>query len=247
MSRIPTILVMAAALMIPLPACAGKALRVAVDIGHSPESKGAPSARNKPEYEFNREMAFVVIRELRRDRRIEPVLINPEGEDISLQKRAELVNSVRPDLLISIHHDSVKPGYLTDWTYKGAPAQFCDKYFGFSIFVSDRNARSEASRSFALRLGKAMRNSGIPASTHHAEMVQGEGKEPIDARVGVYRFDGLVVLRETACPAVLLECGIIRNRTEEMLLRNRAYRLRIARAIRSAVSGFKMKNTAHRK
>ncbi len=247
MSKILIVLVLAAALMIPLPARAGKTLRVAVDIGHSPESKGAPSARSKPEYEFNRKMAFAVIRELRRDRRIESVIINPEGEDITLQRRAELVNSAHPDLLISIHHDSVRPGYLTNWTYKGAPAQFCDKYFGFSIFVSDKNNRAEASRSFALRLGKAMRDSGFPASAHHAEMMQGEGKEPIDARVGVYRFDGLVVLKDAACPAVLLECGIIRNRSEEMLLRNRAYRLRIARTVRSAVSGFKVKNTPHRK
>ena len=55
---------------------------------------------------------------------------------------------------------------------------------------------------------------------------------------GVYRFDELAVLKNAKCPAVLPEYGIMRNRSEETLLRNRAYRQRIAGAIASAVSAF---------
>ena len=36
-----------------------------------------------------------------------------------------MINAAAPDLLISIHHDSVQPIYLSEWTWKGAPALFC--------------------------------------------------------------------------------------------------------------------------
>jgi len=55
---------------------------------------------------------------------------------------------------------------------------------------------------------------------------------------GVYRFDELAVLKNAKCPAVLPEYGIMRNRSEETLLRNRAYRQGIAGATAPAVSAF---------
>jgi len=94
------------------------------------------------------------------------------------------------------------------------------------------------SRSSAIALGSELRKSGLVPSSHHSERIGGEGKKPVDRRAGVYRFDDLAVLGRVRCPAVLLECGIIRNRSEETLLRNPAYRRRIAEAIASAVSEF---------
>ena len=149
-----------------------------------------------------------------------------------------MINSAGPDLLISIHHDSVQPVYLSEWTWKNEPAFFCDRYRGYSIFISDKNVKHNQSRSFAAVLGYKMRQAGFMPSAHHSEPVRGEGREPVDQKAGIYRFDELAVLGKTKCPAVLLECGIIRNRSEETLLRSRAYRQRMARAVASAVSAF---------
>jgi N-acetylmuramoyl-L-alanine amidase len=236
--RIAAAMVLAGALAVFQPGRAAEKFCLAVDIGHSPEEKGTLSARNRAEYDFNRKMALEVLRKLRKDPRVVVFIINPEGENISLKKRIEMINSARPDLLISIHHDSVQPVYLSEWTWKGQPAQFCDKYRGYSIFISYKNAKRNQSISFAAALGNEMRRSGFVPSALHSEPIGGEGKEPIDQRAEIYRFDQLAVLREARCPAVLLECGIIRNRSEETLLRGRAYRRRMARAIASAVSAF---------
>ena len=236
--RIVAAMALAGSLAVFQPGHAAEKFSIAVDIGHSPAEKGTLSARNRAEYDFNRKMALEVFRKLRRSPRIRVVIINPEGENISLKKRIEMINSARPDLLISIHHDSVQPVYLSEWTWKGEPALFCDRYRGYSIFISCKNAKRDQSRSFAALLGNEMRQSGFVPSAHHSEPIKGEGKEPIDRRAGIYRFDGLAVLREARCPAVLLECGIIRNRSEETLLRSRAYQRRMARAIASAVSEF---------
>ncbi len=212
--------------------------RVAIDIGHSRTTPGALSARNRPEYEFNRKMALTLLRELSRTARIEAFIVNPEGEDITLHQRSGLANSAHPDLFISIHHDSVKPDYLGEWTHRGVAAQLCDKFWGFSIFISQRNAGKKASRSFAQRLGAEMLKAGFIPSTAHLDMAEVEGHQPVDAHSGLYRYDGLIVLKDSHSPAVLIECGTIKNRAEEKFLRNPAYRRRMARAIRSAVEHF---------
>ena len=82
-----------------------------------------------------------------------------------------------------------------------------------------------------------MRKAGFLPSVHHAELIKGEARKPIDLQKGVYRFDNAAVLRETKSASVILECGIIRNRCEELFLRSRAYRQRMARAVRAAVKG----------
>ncbi|MGA2400255.1 MAG: N-acetylmuramoyl-L-alanine amidase [Syntrophobacteraceae bacterium] len=236
--RIAAILVLAVSFALFQPGRAAKKFTLALDIGHSPGEKGTLSARNRAEYDFNRKMALEVFRRLKKDPRVVVFIINPKGEKISLERRTEMINSAGPDLLISIHHDSVQPVYLSEWTWKGAPALFCDRYRGYSVFISDKNVMHDVSRSFAAMLGSQLRKSGFVPSAHHSEPIRGEGKKPVDERTGVYRFDELAVLSHARCPAVLIECGIIRNRSEETLLRSRAYRQRMAGAIASAVSAF---------
>jgi N-acetylmuramoyl-L-alanine amidase len=53
---------------------------------------------------------------------------------------------------------------------------------------------------------------------HHAEYMKGENKALVDAEKGIYKYDGLVVLKNTSIPAALIECGIIVNRDEEIEL-----------------------------
>ncbi|MEM5789762.1 MAG: N-acetylmuramoyl-L-alanine amidase, partial [Syntrophobacteraceae bacterium] len=80
---------------------------VAIDIGHSPQSNGARSARNRPEYDYNLKMATAVLGELNRSKRLRGFFINPSGEDITLARRAALIKEAAPGILVSIHHDSV--------------------------------------------------------------------------------------------------------------------------------------------
>ena len=54
-------------------------------------------------------------------------------------------------------------------------------------------------------------------------------------RTGVYRFDGLAVLRTAAMPAVLLEAGVIKHREEELVVAGEPFQADVAGAIRSAV------------
>ena len=63
-------------------------------------------------------------------------------------------------------------------------------------------------------------------------------RELLDPGAGVYRYDQLIVLKETRMPAVLLEAGSIVNRQEELVLASAERRALESAAITSAVEEF---------
>ena len=80
------------------------------------------------------------------------------------------------------------------------------------MFFSKDSPAGAASERFASMLAAAMRTTGVTPTLHHSEANAGEGRPLVDPQTGLYRSDGLVVLRTGAMPATLLEAGIIVNR-----------------------------------
>ena len=60
----------------------------------------------------------------------------------------------------------------------------------------------------------------------------------IDAQAGVYRYDQLVVLKDTGMPAVLLEAGSIINREEELRMGSAEHQTLVSAAVTDAVKSF---------
>ena len=60
----------------------------------------------------------------------------------------------------------------------------------------------------------------------------------IDAQAGVYRYDQLLVLRNTGMPAVLLEAGSIINREEELRMGSVEHQKLVSAAVVDAVKSF---------
>lgn len=231
--------VLAACLLADTPVCAGGCdggtPRVAIDIGHSHAQPGAISARGRSEFSFNLELARH-IRDLLAGQGVSAHLLNEDGT-LKLQERPGLARQVGADLLLSLHHDSVQPRYLASWTVNGHEQKFSDRYRGHSLFVSAANAEYQASRRMAEELGRQLRRQGLTPTLHHAEAIEGENRPLLDAALGLYRFDGLYVLRSASMPAVLLEAGVIVHRDEELALLSRERRDRIAQAVADAIRG----------
>ena len=80
-----------------------------------------------------------------------------------------------------------------------------------------------------------MRGQGLTPTLHHAEPVKGENRELVDPTLGIYRFDDLIVLKSSAMPAALLECGVIVNRMEEAELLTEERQQKVVAAIHVAV------------
>ena len=221
------------------PCVWAKDFLVAIDTGHSRNQPGAISARGIGEYFFNKRIAEGVhARIMAQNNQIKSFLINNQDSNISLSERTKLASDRKADLLISIHHDSVQRELMSSWDVDGEKQYYCDKYKGFSMFYSEKNADPYDSLLFAIFLGSEMIKNKFTQTLHHAENMKGERKSLADAERGIYKYDGLVVLKEATIPAILLECGIIVNRDEELELGKTEYQGKIITSITEAVKRY---------
>ena len=220
--------------------CQRSAFRAVVDVGHTVEVPGALSARGVPEYAFNLQLADAVKQALVDagfDKTVR--LVTATAPWIGLVERAASANAMHADLFISIHHDSVPDYLLETWEYQGQENHFSDRFKGYAIFISNDNADRKGSLEFGRFLGKELQARSLPYTPHYTLPLMGKyRRELIDADAGVYRYDQLIVLRETRMPAVLLEAGSIVNRQEELELASPERRSLVSAAVAAAVEDF---------
>ena len=214
---------------------AARPLRIAIDIGHSPGAPGAMSAAGVMEYTFNRRITGLIADDLRGQPGVSVTVVNPTGREISLPQRGDAANAAKADLFLAVHHDSVNERYKVSRRVNGRISRQSDRFRGYSVFFSDKNAQAAASFEWAKQLGKAMREQGMTPTAHHAEKIPGEGRDFVVPEFGVYRFNDLLVLKRARMPAALLECGVIVHPEEEQELNTPERQREIVTAVRTAV------------
>src|SRR6201987_1703833 len=142
--------------------CARSAFRVLIDVGHTATSPGADSARGVPEYEFNLNLADVIVRSLHEAGFDKTVRLVTSGSRLtSLFQRAASANDLHGDLLISIHHDSVPDNLKETWQYDGKKYSYSDRFSGYAIFVSNDNSDRVGSVAFGHSLGQELQKRGL--------------------------------------------------------------------------------------
>ena len=214
---------------------------VAIDVGHTKARHGATSSRGIGEYQFNREIAEVLFLKVINHKDLDGFVINPEGNKIGLKDRTKMATDKQADLFISLHHDSVQEKYLSKWIYQNKSHHYSDLFSGYSIFISKKNIYTDKSYKFASILGDKLVNTGFTPTLHHAEKIKGENRELLNKKLGVYEFTDLIVLKTAAIPSVLLECGIIVNRKEELLVSSQKFKDSVAENIIQAILKYKKK------
>jgi len=197
---------------------------IVVDTGHTPQHPGATSASGRAEYAYNLDLSGAVAHDLMAlDDRVTRIAVN--GKEIALKDRT--AQAPDADFFISIHHDSIQQA----WIDAGRRSEFA----GFSIFVSQLNPHYERSLACARAIGEGLLAAGEKPSLYHATPTQGENRPLLDQRLGIHRFDDLVVLKTASMPAVLVEAGVIVNPEEEKRLSDPQTITTLANAIAQAV------------
>jgi N-acetylmuramoyl-L-alanine amidase len=201
------------------PLCDPSYFKIVVDVGHTVQAPGATSARGVTEYAFNLALAKRISESLKDAGYRNTYLLTTVGKGRQqLEERSARANSLGANLFLSIHHDDVQPVYYSTWQYSGRTYKFSDRFSGYSILVSYQNRHFKESLLFARLLGGALQTFGMHFNRSHSEKIKGENREILDYERGVYRYDQLLVLKNTFAPAVLLEAGVIVNRDEENAL-----------------------------
>ncbi len=193
-----------------------------MDVGHHAAEPGVISARGRPEFEFNRDLAFDLKAELER-RELRVRMIGEQGDYAVLHHRTRDARGA--DLFLSVHHDSVRERFLP----------IAERFAGFSLFVSRDNPKLARSLACASAIGAKLRGAGFAPSRYHADPVLGENRPFADEPNGVHYYDNLAVGRSAAMASVLLEAGVIVNRDEELRMRDPEVRRRIAAAVAEGV------------
>jgi len=224
----------------PANVCARAAFRVVIDVGHSAQAPGATSARGGSEFAFNLKLAERIEQQLLAAGFRRSVLMVTEGPSRkALAERIKRANALAADLFLSIHHDSVPDKFLEKWEFEGEQRGFSDRFSGHSIFISYDNSDLAGSLLFARMLGSQLRKRGLNYTPHYTERFMGHRQRLlVDAQTGVYRYDQLLVLRDTDMPAVLLEAGSIINREEELRMGSVEHQALISAAVADAVESF---------
>jgi N-acetylmuramoyl-L-alanine amidase len=189
------------------------------------------SARGKTEYEFNKRFTIELADKLVSAGKFRIDIISGMGKNLSLAERVRKIKSLESGVFLSLHHDSVQPRYLSEWFYDGRKRRYSDMFTGYSVFVSARAPAFRKSVVLGQYVGQALFQEGFSPTLHHAEKIPGENRPLLNADIGLYRFDGLAVLKNAKIPAILIEVGIIVNRAEEEKLNDPAHRARIQDAI----------------
>jgi len=220
--------------------CNRPAFHTFLDVGHTPQSPGAISARGVTEFDFNLRLGQRMERVLRERGFEKTTLLVSRGEaKPSLATRVAKANLAKADLFISIHHDSVPQSFIETWKFLGAEGRFSDRFKGHSIFVSASHPRYARSLAFGRALGLALKDKGLAYTPHYTEKFMGPRRRTlVDKEAGVYRFDQLAVLTLTNMPAVLFEAGSIINRDEELAMESPERQALIAEAVADAVERF---------
>ncbi|SDI87494.1 N-acetylmuramoyl-L-alanine amidase [Bradyrhizobium lablabi] len=220
--------------------CEPPKFRIVIDVGHTAESEGAISARNVAEFVFNLRLAKRIEAQLKADGFAGTRLLVTEGKARrSLVTRVNAANNLAPNLLLSIHHDSVPDKFLEDWEFEGQKRHYSDRFSGYSVFVSRDNPDFQTSLAFAELLAREMKAQGLTYAKQYSQPIMGRFQHPLlNKETGVYSYDQLIVLRKTKMAAVLLESGSIINREEELKMDSDEHRNVVSHGVATAVKEF---------
>ncbi len=191
-----------------------------VDMGHGAFTPGKRSPWLNPEkgilyeYLFNREVGETLMKELDSIPSLSCAMtVNTTQTGDVLKRRVDFANQIvkeypnRRYLFLSIHANA-HSSPLSDWT----PAN------GVETFVS-KNASSNSIRAAMIFQKNLVKHTGLRDRT-----------QPIG-----YKTADFYVLRQTLCPAVLVECGFYTNIQEVEFLHSKEGKERIINSLKESV------------
>lgn len=224
---------------------------VVIDPGHGGRDAGAVRGQAKEKI-VNLKVAIALGRLIEKNYSdVEVVYTRKSDKFVDLEKRAEIANKAQANLFISIHTNSTASKSTTAFgadTYilglaRGAANLAVAKRENSVILLEDDYKQKY--EGFDPHLPESyiifefMTNKSLEQSLQFASYVQKNFKTVANRRDRGVHQAGFLVLRETACPSVLIEVGFINNPTEAAYLMSSSGQELLARAIYGGFCSYK--------
>lgn len=225
---------------------------VIIDAGHGGKDPGAHGAYSK-EKDVSLAIAKKVRDLLQDDGELNVVMTRTSDKFVQLNKRAQIANSNKGNLFVSIHCNSLPGGTASRASRKGVLLLV----YGFhrkqeqmealrenaSIYIEKDYQKNyggydERDPSSLIVLNAFMQKYR-KQSIQFGELLNKEFKTKDDRRSAGVKEQGLLVLAHSAMPAVLVETGYINNASEERYLNSQSGQNAIARSIVNAIRSYR--------
>lgn len=217
---------------------------VVLDPGHGGKDPGAIGKMGTKEKDLNLSIAKKLKKYLEKFG-LDVLLTRNSDVFLSLGERTKIANDNRADIFISIHCNSApkKNSYAsgfevyflseakTDW--ERAVAQAENEVIKYEI---DKNEINDNFLAFIL--ADLAQQEFLKESQELAVAIQDAVCEALNIENRGVKQAGFYVLKDAFMPAVLIECGFLSNRKEEILLRKDWYQEKLAKGIAEGIKRF---------
>ena len=221
---------------------------VFIDPGHGGKDPGAIGQSGSFEKNITLNASILLAKELRKNKKIIPILSRNKDIFLSLRKRTYLARKNKADIFVSIHADSSKNKQA-----KGISV------FSLSNKASDKEAQLLAKRENEVDIiftnnekiedpliygtlikmfqREAMNDSALLAKN----ILYNLEKTKLSVDRG-HRFAGFAVLKSYDIPSVLIEIGFLSNKQEEKKLLNSKYLNELVKGLADAIEKYFVSN-----
>lgn len=226
------------------PQAPAKKRLIVIDPGHGGRDSGAIGVSGVYEKHLTLAMAKQLRALLQSTGKYRVLLTREKDSALALYARRQFARKANADLFISVHADSIrKPEtrglsiYTLSERASDAEAEKLAERENKADIIAGLDLSGETQEVTDILIDLARRETNN-LSSFFAEKVVAELKTVVRLLPRTHRFAGFAVLKSPDVPSVLMEMGYLSNRDEEKLLRQEAYREKLAKAVVRAVNGY---------
>ncbi len=217
---------------------------IVLDAGHGGRDPGAIGVSGTKEKNITLAMAKELSSKLNATGKYKVVLTRDRDKSLRLRDRVRLARKAEGDLFISLHADSNRSRKTRGLSVYTLSERASDKEAA-QLAANENKADiiagldlGEQTREVADILIDLAQRETMNRSAEFASYMVKEMKKNVKLLRNTHRFAGFAVLKAPDIPSVLLEMGYLSNKTEEKLLKTKAYRAKLARSAVESIDNY---------
>ena len=221
---------------------------VFIDPGHGGKDPGAIGQLGSLEKNITLKASILLAKELKKNKKIIPILSRDKDIFLSLRKRTLLARKNKADIFVSIHADSSKNKKAKGISVFSLSDKASDKEAQFLAnrenqvdIILTNNEKIEDPLIYGTLIKMFQREAMNDSAFLAKKILSNLEKTKLAVNRG-HRFAGFTVLKSYDIPSVLIEIGFLSNKQEEKKLLNSKYLKKLSKGLANAIEKYFVNN-----